>query len=80
MPIFKLQCVSGPLAGTFYVVTDPERALISRKYEDIAKFKGPVLRGLADRAPYFHNGSAATLMDVVVFYDLCFGIGFTEQE
>jgi len=35
---------------------------------------------LAARAPYFHNGSAATLMDVVNFYDPRFGIKFTEQE
>ena len=38
------------------------------------------MRGLAGRAPYFHNGSAATLLDVVNFYDQRFGIGFTEQD
>jgi len=38
------------------------------------------LRGLAGRAPYFHNGSAATLLDVVNFYDERFNIGFTEQD
>jgi len=38
------------------------------------------LRGLAARAPYFHNGSAATLMDVVNFYDQRFSIGFTDQQ
>jgi len=32
------------------------------------------------RAPYFHNGSAATLADVLVFYDMRFNIGFTSQE
>jgi cytochrome c peroxidase len=42
--------------------------------------KGPILRGLAARAPYFHNGSAATLLDVVDFYDQRFGIGFTAQQ
>ena len=42
--------------------------------------KGPILRGLAARAPYFHNGSAATLMDAVNFYDKRFGIGFTDQQ
>ena len=42
--------------------------------------KGPILRGLAGRAPYFHNGSAATLLDVVDFYDQRFSIGFSEQE
>jgi cytochrome c peroxidase len=41
---------------------------------------GPILRGLAARAPYFHNGSAATLMDVVNFYDERFSIGFTSDQ
>ena len=62
------------------VVTDPGRALISGKCADVGKFKGPILRGLAARAPYFHNGSAATLMDVVNFYDQRFSIGFTDQQ
>jgi cytochrome c peroxidase len=35
---------------------------------------------VAARAPYFHNGSAATLMDAVNFYDQRFGIGFTDQQ
>jgi cytochrome c peroxidase len=39
-----------------------------------------VLRGLAARAPYFHNGAAADLGAVVDFYDARFGIGFTAQE
>ena len=59
------------------VVTDPGRALISGKCADIGKVKGPILRGLAGRAPYFHNGSAATLLDAVNFYNLRFNIGLT---
>ena len=39
-----------------------------------------MLRGLAARAPYFHNGSAATLSDVVEFYNQGFGIGLTAQQ
>lgn len=42
--------------------------------------EGPILRALAARAPYFHNGSAATLADVVDFYDKRFNIGLTSQE
>ncbi len=80
LPVFTLQCVNGSLAGQTFVVTDPGRALISGKCEDIGKIKGPILRGLAARAPYFHNGSAATLMDVVNFYNERFGIGFTEEN
>jgi len=62
LPVFTLQCNQGPLAGQTFVVTDPGRALISGNCADIGKVKGPILRGLASRAPYFHNGSAATLM------------------
>jgi cytochrome c peroxidase len=38
------------------------------------------LRGLAARAPYFSNGSAASLSEVVDFYDRRFGIGYTARE
>jgi cytochrome c peroxidase len=54
--------------------------LITGKCADIGKLKGPVLRGLAARAPYFHNGSAASLQDVVEFYDQRFSIGLSEQD
>ncbi len=58
----------------------PAARLITGNCADIGKVKGPILRGLAARAPYFHNGSASTLLDVVNFYDQRFGIGFTEQQ
>jgi len=80
LPVFTLTCTQGPLAGQVFKVTDPGRALISGQCADIGKVKGPILRGLASRAPYFHNGSAATLLDAVNFYDRRFGIGFTEQQ
>jgi hypothetical protein len=60
--------------------TDPGRALISGRWKDIGRFKGPILRALAARAPYFHNGSAHDLAAVVDFYDQRFGIGFTDQD
>ena len=80
LPVFTLQCVSGPLSGKTFVVTDIGRALISGKCADIGKVKGPILRGLAGRAPYFHNGSAATLLDAINFYNDRFSIGFTDQQ
>jgi hypothetical protein len=80
LPVFIVICTQGPLAGQSFTVTDPGRALISGNCADIGKFKGPILRGLAARAPYFHNGSAATLMDVVNFYDQRFKIEFTDQQ
>ena len=60
--------------------TDPGRALVTGKWVDIGKFKGPILRGLSARAPYFHNGSAESLKDVVEFYNIRFGMGLTESE
>jgi hypothetical protein len=60
--------------------TDPGRALITGKWNDVGRLKGPVLRGLASRAPYFHNGSAKTLMDVINFYNVRFNMNLTAQE
>jgi cytochrome c peroxidase len=54
--------------------------MITGRWADVNKFKGPVLRALAARAPYFHNGSAATLSDVVEFYNRRFSIGLTPQQ
>ena len=62
------------------LVTDPGRALITGKWKDVGRFKGPILRALAGRAPYFHNGSAASLLDVVNFYDARFALGLTPQQ
>jgi cytochrome c peroxidase len=80
LPVFTVSCNAGPHAGTTYTVTDLGRAMISGKCADVGKFKGPILRGLAARAPYFRNGSARTLEDVVRFYDQRFIIHFTDQE
>ncbi|MEP6655267.1 MAG: hypothetical protein ABJA82_18020, partial [Myxococcales bacterium] len=66
--------------GRQVTVTDPGRALISGKFKDIGKTKGPNLRALATRAPYFHNGAAPDLATVVNFYDARFHIGFTAGE
>ncbi len=76
LPVYTIQCSD----GTLRQVTDPGRALISGKCADIGKLKGPVLRGLAGRAPYFHNGGAATLQDVVEFYNQRFKLGLNEQQ
>ena len=61
-------------------VTDPGRALISGAWLDVGKTKAPILRGLAARAPYYHNGSAKDLQTVVSFYNARFNIGLKSQE
>ena len=77
MPLYTLKNVA---TGETVQTTDPGRALVTGKWKDIGKFKGPILRGLAARAPYFHNGSAATLTDAVNFYNVRFQIGLTDAE
>ena len=86
MPLYTLTCsASGAAAGHCTAgqtvqTTDPGRALITGVWADVGKFKGPTLRGIAARAPYFHNGSANDLEAVVDFYDERFGIGFSQSE
>jgi len=77
MPLYTLR---NKTTGEVVQVTDPGRALISGKWKHIGRFKGPILRALASRAPYFHNGLAADLRAVVDFYDDRFKIGLTEDE
>jgi len=77
MPVYTLRKKG---SNAIKVVTDPGRALITGKWDDVGRFKGPILRGLAGRGPYFHNGAAATLREVVDFYDRRFEIHLSEQE
>jgi cytochrome c peroxidase len=77
MPVYTLQ---NKQTQEIKIVTDPGRALITGLWKDVGRFKGPILRGLAGRAPYFHNGSAATLLDVVNFYDVRFGLNLSDQQ
>jgi cytochrome c peroxidase len=77
MPLYTLRRLSN---GDMVQTTDPGRAMITGKWADVGKFKGPILRALAARAPYFHNGFASTLDAVVDFYETRFAIGLTAQE
>jgi cytochrome c peroxidase len=76
LPSYVVHCND----GTQVAVSDLGRALVTGKCADIGKFKVPSMRGLPARAPYFHNGSAATLLDVVNFYDQRFTMGLTVEE
>lgn len=77
LPVYTVQCIA---TGAIVQVTDLGRALLTGECADIGKVKGPVLRGLAARAPYFHNGSAATLNDAVEFYNQRFNLSLTPQQ
>jgi mono/diheme cytochrome c family protein len=77
-------CKTDPITGrptpNCKTMTDLGQALIDGKFDHVGKIKGPILRGLSARAPYFHNGSARTLLDAVHFYEVRFGLTLTPQE
>jgi cytochrome c peroxidase len=84
MPLFKLTCgkavASHPFLGRVIYTQDPGRALISGKCNDIGTIVMQQFRGLSARAPYFSNGSAKGLRELVDFYDRRFNIQLSEQE
>lgn len=47
---------------------DPGRGGASGLADELNAFKTPTLRNVALRAPFFHNGGKATLMEAVEFY------------
>jgi len=79
-PDLPLYTLRHRITGAVVQTTDPGRAMVTGRWSDVGKFKGPILRALAARAPYFHDGSAASLADAVEFYDTRFRIGLTRRE
>jgi cytochrome c peroxidase len=86
MPDLPVYLISGcpdttdPSQIAAFYTTDPGRALITGQCSDLYRTKVPTLRGLATRAPYFHNGAAADLSQVVNFYNQRFQIGLTPEQ
>jgi hypothetical protein len=77
LPLYTFRSLA---TGATIKSTDPGAALTTGKFTDINKFKTPGLRGLAARAPYFHNGSAATLTDVLRQYQVKFNFTMTSAD
>jgi len=84
LPVFKITCARDanphPYLGRVIYTTDPGRALISGRCVDVGSIVMQQLRGLAARAPYFANGSAKSLREVVDFYDRRFDMKLSDQE
>ena len=78
--VCKKDATTGLPTNNCKTTTDLGQALIDGKFDHVGKIKGPILRGLAGRAPYFHNGSAATLLDAVNFYDARFNLHLSDQD
>ena len=84
LPVFKITCSKDadphPYLGRVIYTTDPGRALISGRCVDVGSIVMQQFRGLAARAPYFSNGSAKTLREVVDFYDRRFDMKLSDAE
>jgi len=84
LPLFKLTCdpryPPQPFLGRVVYTHDPGFALTTGKCADIGKITIQDMRGLAARPPYFSNGSARTLRDIIDYYDRRYDIGLSEQD
>ena len=84
LPLFKITCDAAAPPHTFLgrviYTQDPGRALVSGRCLDVGSIVMAQFRGLSARKPYFSNGSAKTLRELVDFYDRRFKIGYSEQE
>jgi cytochrome c peroxidase len=87
LPVYEITGCSDPFAtpgqsSTPYVIytTDPGKSLITGNCSDVNRIKGPILRGLAARAPYFHNGAARDLSELLDFYNQRFQMNLTAEE
>jgi len=86
VPVYEIDGCPDPFAApgtslpTPIYTTDPGKALISGACADVNRVKGPILRGLAARAPYFHNGAARDLNEVLNFYNQRFQMNLTPTE
>jgi hypothetical protein len=84
LPVFKITCAKDasphPYLGRVVYTTDPGRALVSGRCADVGSIVMQQLRGLSARAPYFANGSAKNLREVVDFYDRRFDMKLTDQD
>ncbi len=84
LPVFKLTCRADapphPFLGRQIYTSDPGRALVTGHCADIGAITMGQFRGLAARAPYFANGSAKDLRELVDYYDRRFDMRLTGQE
>ena len=79
-PDLPLYTFRNRTTGETKQLTDAGQGNVTGRWQDLGRFKTPSLRALAARAPYFHNGIAPTLEDVVRHYETQLGFVFTDDE
>lgn len=84
MPLFRITCRRSmhphPYLGRVIYTQDPGRALISGRCNDVGTIVMQQFRGLASRAPYFVNGSANSIREIIDYYDRRYNIQYSDQE
>jgi cytochrome c peroxidase len=85
LPVFEITGCPNPFAPAGapsepIYTTDPGKGLLTGLCSDVNRIKGPILRGLAARAPYFHNGAAQNLNELVNFYNQRFQMNLSDNE
>jgi cytochrome c peroxidase len=81
LPVYRVSGCTDPFSGeTTLYTTDLGKAMMTGQCSDLNRIKGPILRGLGARAPYFHNGAAASLTELVNFYNQRFNMNLTDQQ
>jgi cytochrome c peroxidase len=79
-PALPLLTLRNKTTGEQKVTCDLGRALATGLWTDIGRFRAPPLRGLAARAPYFHDGQGKDLKHVIQHYDERFSLGLSGAQ
>jgi hypothetical protein len=79
-PDLPLYTVRNRMTGEERQLTDTGQGNVTGLWNDLGKFKTPTLRALSSRAPYFHNGIAASLEDVVRHYERHLNFVFSDSQ
>lgn len=88
LPICRITGCPDPFADptkpstTPFVIltTDPGKGLVTSLCSDVDRTEGPILRCLAARDPYFHNGVARNLSEILDLYNQRFQMNLTDEE
>jgi mono/diheme cytochrome c family protein len=85
-PLFGMHCASchaGPAFSDAPALHDPAEVGQDATHAMRSKtgmYRTTPLRGLWQRAPYFHDGSAATLAEAVIHYDTLLGLALEPSD
>ena len=79
-PMLPVVTVQNKTTHETRMVCDLGRANSTHLWSQIGTFRAPPLRGLAARPPYFHDGQAARIDDVVDYFDHRFHMGLSGDQ